>query len=145
MSIKRTGSLDQSLNKLLASKAQHVKVGVIDGSRYADGTSVATVAYKNEYGWENIPSRPFFRQTIKEQREAWVELAKKGIEAGYTIEHTLGLVGASMQTDIQYTIMTFKNPPNSAYTIAKKGFNAPLRQSLLMHDSIKFELVDGKL
>lgn len=145
MSIKRTGSLDQSLNKLLASKAQHVKVGVIDGSRYADGASVATVAYKNEYGWENIPSRPFFRQTIKEQKEAWVELAKKGIKAGYTIEHTLNLVGMQMMTDIQYSIMTWTTPPNSAYTIAKKGQNSPLRDTLLMHDSIKHEVVDGKI
>lgn len=145
MTIKRTGSLDQSLNRLLASKEQHVKVGVIDGSKYEDGTSVATVAYKNEYGWANIPSRPFFRQTIKEQKSAWVELAKKGIKAGYTIEHTLGLVGTQMQGDIQYSIMSWSNPPNAPATVARKGFQSPLRDTLLLHDSIKYEVVDEKM
>ncbi|AFU62298.1 hypothetical protein AVV48_gp49 [Acinetobacter phage phiAC-1] len=67
----------------------------------------------------------------------------KGARAGYTIEKILGLVGMQMQQDIQYTIITFNNPPNAPATIAKKGVNAPLRDSLLMHDSINYEVVDG--
>lgn len=140
--IKKTGSLDQALNRILASKNAHVKVGVMPNSKYEDGTYVATVAFKNEYGFENIPSRPFMRSTVDEQRKAWVEMTKKGIKAGYTIDHTLNLVGLQMQQDIQHSIMTWVSPPNSAYTVAKKGFNSPLRQSLLMHDSITYELED---
>lgn len=145
MTVKRTGSLDQALNRLLASNEMHVKVGVLENSKYPDGTSVPTVAYKNEYGWANTPPRPFFRDTIKEQKSNWAELARKGIKAGYSIDRVLGLVGAQMQTDIQYSIMTFTTPENSAYTVAKKGFQAPLRHTLLMHDSIKFEVEDGGL
>ncbi|WNT46033.1 putative RNA polymerase [Acinetobacter phage P115] len=145
MSIKRTGSLDQALNRLISSNDQYVKAGVMPGSKYPDGTSVATVAYKNEYGFKNIPSRPFMRTTVREQKAAWVELTKKGIKAGYTLEHTLNLVGLSMQNEIQYSIMSWTNPPNAPATIAAKGFDAPLRQSLLMHDSIKYEVVEGKL
>lgn len=145
MSVKRTGSLDQALNRLVSSNDQYVKAGVMAGSKYPDGTSVATVAYKNEYGWKNIPSRAFIRTTVREQKSAWVELTKKGIKAGYTLEHTLNLIGASMQTEIQYSIMTFTNPPNAPATIAIKGYDAPLRQSLLLHDSIKYEVMDGKL
>lgn len=145
MTIKKTGSLDQALNRLLASKAMHVKVGVLDNSKYPDGTSVATVAFKNEYGYKNIPSRPFFRQTIKEKREEWSNLAINGIRAGYSIDKVMGLVGTAMQNDIQYSIMTWQNPPNAPYTVAKKGFNAPLRETLLLRDSIKYELVEGKL
>ena len=145
MSIKRTGSLDQALNRLVSSNEQYVKAGVMAGSKYPDGTNVATVAYKNEYGWKNIPSRAFMRTTGREQKAAWVELTKKGIKAGYTLEHTLSLVGASMQTEIQYSIMTWSEPPNAQSTVAKKGFDAPLRDSMLMHDSIKYEVVEGKL
>lgn len=143
MAIKISGSLDQALNRLVSSNAQHVKVGVMENSTYPDGTKVATVAYKNEYGFKNIPSRPFFRDTIAEHKKAWGELAVKGARAGYTIEKILGLVGMQMTQDIQYTIITFTNPPNAPATIAKKGQNSPLRDSLLMHDSITYEVVDG--
>lgn len=145
MSVKRTGSLDQALNRLLSSNDMHVKVGVLDNSKYPDGTSVATVAYKNEYGFKNIPSRPFFRQTIQEQKKNWSVLMMDGIAAEYDLEKCFGLVGTQMQGDIQYSIMTWTTPPNAPYTIAKKHFNAPLRDSLLMHDSIKYEVVEGKL
>lgn len=145
MSIKRTGSLDQALNRLVASKAQHVQVGVIDGSKYPDGTSVASVAFWNEYGTRTAPARPFFRDTIKQQKSNWSALATKAIRAGYTVEHMLGVVGAQMQTDVQLSIMTWTSPANSAYTVARKGFQAPLRNTLLLHDSIKFEVVDGEM
>ena len=145
MSVKHTGSLDQALNRLLTSNELHVKVGILENSKYPDGTSVPTVAYKNEYGWANIPPRPFFRDTIKEQKSNWVDLAKRAIGAGYGMDKVLGLVGTQMQNDIQHSIMTWTTPPNSAYTVAMKGFNAPLRQSLLMHDSVKYEVAEGKM
>ncbi|WMC00442.1 tail completion or Neck1 protein [Acinetobacter phage Ab69] len=34
MSIKRTGSLDQALNRLISSNDQYVKAGVMPGSKY---------------------------------------------------------------------------------------------------------------
>lgn len=142
MPLIRQGSLDQALNRLVSRKEQHVKVGILDNSKYPDGTSVATVAFMNEYGTAKIPPRPFFRQTISEQKSNWTQLAKDAIKMGYSIEHTLGLVGAQMQTDIQYSIMTWTTPKNADYTVAMKGFNAPLRHTLLMHDSIKFEVVE---
>ena len=145
MSVKKTGSLDQALNRLVSSKAQHVQVGVIDGSKYPDGTSVASVAFWNEYGTRIAPPRPFFRDTIKQEKSNWSALATKAIRAGYTVEHMLGIVGAQMQTSIQLSIMTWTSPANSAYTVAKKKFNAPLRDTLLLHDSIKFEVVDGEM
>lgn len=143
MTITRQGSLEQALNRLLVKNdVQHVKVGILDNSRYPDGTSVASVAFWNEYGTKIIPPRPFFRDTIKEQKSNWAKLAKDAIGMGYSVDHTLGLVGAQMQTDIQYTIMTFTTPPNAPYTVMKKGTQSPLRHTLLMHDSIKFEVIN---
>lgn len=123
----------------------HVKVGVLENSKYPDGTSVPTVAYKNEYGWGNIPPRPFFRDTIKAQKKNWGVLARDAAKAGYSVEKILGLVGLQMQTDIQHSIMIWTTPPNAPYTVAKKKFNAPLRHTMLLHDSIKSEVVEGKL
>lgn len=143
MSVKTIGSLDQALNRLVSSNAKHVQVGVIDNSKYPDGTSVASVAFWNEYGTRTAPARPFFRDTIKNQKDAWANLARQGIKAGYSIEKVLGLVGAMMQSDVQYSIITWSTPPNAAYTIAKKGFDSPLRSTMLLHDSIKFEVKDG--
>lgn len=145
MSIKRTGSLDQALNKLLTRNDQYVKAGVMPGSKYPDGTNVATVAYKNEYGWKNIPSRAFIRTTVKEQKENWAKLAQQGAKAGYSIEKILGLVGTQMQQDIQYSITIWSDPPNAPSTVARKGFNKPLIDTSLMRDSIKYEVVEGKL
>ena len=150
MSVSTKGSLAQALNRLVSSDARHVQVGVIDNSKYPDGTSVASVAFWNEYGTHRngkqfIPARPFFRDTIKEKKQTWVALATQAIKAGYTVDHMLGLVGAQMQTDIQFSIMTWTTPPNAPYTVAKKGFQSPLRNTMLMHDSIKFDVADGKL
>ena len=145
MSVSTKGSLAQALNRLVSSDARHVQVGVIDNSRYPDGTSVASVAFWNEYGTKTAPARPFFRDTIKEKKQTWVALATQAIKAGYTVDHMLGLVGAQMMTDVQFSIMTFTTPPNATYTVAKKGFQAPLRNTMLMHDSIKFDVADGKL
>lgn len=123
----------------------HVKVGVLDNSKYPDGTSVATVAYKNEYGFKNIPSRPFFRQTIQEQKKNWSVLMMDGIAAGYDLEKCFGLVGTQMQGDVQMSITQWTSPPNAPSTVAKKGFQKPLIETSLMRDSIKYEIVEGKM
>lgn len=145
MAITKKGSLSQALNRLVSSNAHHVRAGVLENSKYPDGTSVPSVAFWNEYGTRTAPSRPFFRQTISEKRGEWAKLAGDAIKMGYTVEHMLGLVGAQMQTDIQYSIMSWTSPPNAPYTVAKKGFDSPLRDTMLMHDSIKYEVVDGGL
>lgn len=145
MSIKRTGSLDQALNRLLIQKPMHVKAGVMAGSKYPDGTSVATAAYKNEYGWKNIPSRAFIRTTVQEQKKNWSVLAVKAAKAGYDVNKILGLVGTQMQGDLQYSITMWSDPPNAPSTVKAKGFNKPLIDSSLMRDSIKYEIVEGKL
>ena len=151
MSIKRTGSLDQALNRLVSSNEQHVQVGVLDNTKYPDGTSVASVAFWNEYGTNGrsgkakIPPRPFFRDTIKQKKDEWSNLARQGIRVGYSIDKVLGLVGTAMQRDIQDTIDAFKTPKNADYTVALKGFDKPLINTTLLRSSIKYEVKDGKL
>lgn len=142
--VKRSGiGLANYLKKLVPeSNGAHVKVGVLENSKYPDGTPVPLVAFWNEYGTRTAPSRPFFRDTIAQNREAWSDMAKRGIAKGLPITEILGLVGLQMETDIKTAIMTFDNPPNSPTTIAIKGTDSPLRRTMLLYDSIKSEVVE---
>lgn len=142
--VKRTGQgLGNYLKKLVPeSSGQHVKVGVLDNSTYPDGTPVPLVAFWNEYGTRTAPARPFFRDTIERNKEAWSDMTKRGIAKGLPITQVLGLVGLQMETDIKTAIMTFDNPPNSPTTIAIKGTDSPLRRTMLLYDSIKSEVVE---
>lgn len=52
MQILGGDKLKAALEKLMASRAAHVRVGVLEGATYPDGTSVATIAAQNEFGGE---------------------------------------------------------------------------------------------
>lgn len=44
--------LEEALKKHLALKGMHVRVGVLEGATYPDGTKVAAIAEQNEFGGE---------------------------------------------------------------------------------------------
>ena len=142
--VKRSGiGLANYLKKLAPeSTGAHVKVGVLENSKYPDGTPVPLVAFWNEYGTRTAPPRPFFRDTIDQNKKSWSDMTLRGIGRGLPVTEILGLVGLQMQTDLQTAIMTFTDPPNSAATIAIKGVNSPLRHTMLLYDSIKSEVVE---
>ena len=142
--VKRTGDgLANYLKKLVPeSNGAYVKVGVLENSKYPDGTPVPLVAFWNEYGTRTAPSRPFFRDTIEQNKKNWSDMTKRGIAKGLPITEILGLVGLQMQTDVQTAIMTWTDPPNAPSTVAKKKVQAPLRETMLLYDSIKSEVVE---
>lgn len=140
MVVKRKGSLAQALQKRKPLNSR-LRVGFIDGATYTDGTNVATVAFWNEYGSDKSPPRPFMRNTFADKKSQWTQLAI-GLYRAYGEEKMLMQLGEVMVGDIQQSIVTFTNPPNSAYTIKKKGFNAPLRDTMLMSRSLSYELSD---
>ena len=153
--VKRSGEgLANYLKKLAPeSTGAHVKVGVLENSKYPDGTPVPLVAFWNEYGTRTAPPRPFFRDTIERNKKNWSDMTLRGIGRGLPVTEILGLVGLQMQTDIQTAIMTCENPPNSPNTIRKpnnkslsnmkkKPNNSPLRHTMLLYDSIKSEVVE---
>lgn len=142
--VKRSGiGLANYLKKLAPeSTGAHVKVGVLENSKYPDGTPVPLVAFWNEYGTRTAPPRPFFRDTIEQNKKAWSDMTMRGIARGLPVTEILGLVGLQMQTDVQTAIMTFTNPPNADSTVARKGTQSPLRQTMLLYDSIKSEVAE---
>ena len=142
--VKRTGQgLANYLKKLAPeSTGAHVKVGVLENSKYPDGTPVPLVAFWNEYGTRTAPPRPFFRDTIEQNKKNWSEKVVSDAKKGLNVTQILGSVGLLMQTNIQTAIMTFTDPPNADSTVSKKGTNSPLRETMLLYDSIKSEVVE---
>ena len=83
---------------------QKVKIGVLDGATYPNGTPVAKVAAYLEYGWTQTvtekqrgwlaangihvksgtvlssPARPFFEATYTANRKKWIELGQSSLK-----------------------------------------------------------------
>lgn len=137
--MKRTGSLAAALSKYKDMNAS-VRVGVLENATYPDGTPVAMVAFWNEYGTKTSPVRAFFRTTVSDQKKNWVLSVQNLMKMHNDPQRVMGLIGEHMKGNIVESITTWSDPPNSAYTVAKKGFNKPLVDSSQMSRSITFEV-----
>lgn len=138
--VKRKGSLANALKSKVPNKSR-LRVGFIDSATYPDGTNVATVAFWNEYGTKTSPPRPFMRNTVAQNKEQWVAMVK-ALYQTQGAEKALLQLGEVIQGDISASITSFNDPRNADYTIKKKGFDAPLRDTMLMARSISYELSD---
>lgn len=139
--VKRVGSLSAALSKYKDMNAS-VRVGVLENATYPDGTPVAMVAFWNEYGTRTSPVRAFFRTTVSENKKNWVLSVQNLMKMHNDPKRVMGLIGVHMQEQIVQSINTWSDPPNSAYTIAKKGFDKPLVEHGIMMRSIKSEVGD---
>lgn len=134
------------LSELAARAATgKVRVGIIEQANYdgSDGESVAQVAFWNEYGTATVPPRPFFRNTIAEHKDEWPKQAAALLEAnGGDVRQTLELMGEGVKGQIVETIQAFREPPNAAATVKKKGFDKPLIDTGTLWRSIDCEVTD---
>ena len=137
--MKKVGSLSAALSKYKDMNAS-VRVGVLENATYPDGTPVAMVAFWNEYGTRTSPVRAFFRTTVSENKKNWVLSVQNLMKIHNDPKQVMGLIGVHMQEQIVQSINTWSDPPNSAYTIAKKGFDKPLVETALLMRSIKSEV-----
>ena len=141
--VKRVGSLSAALSRYKDMNAS-VRVGVLENATYPDGTPVAMVAFWNEYGTRTSPVRAFFRTTVSEQKKNWVLSVQNLMKIHNDPKQVMGLIGVHMQEQIVQSINTWSDPPNSAYTIAKKGFDKPLVETGVLMRSIKSEVGEGE-
>ncbi len=141
--VKRVGSLSAALSKYKDMNAS-VRVGVLENATYPDGTPVAMVAFWNEYGTRTSPVRAFFRTTVSEQKKNWVLSVQNLMKIHSDPKQVMGLIGVHMQEQIVQSINTWSDPPNSAYTIAKKGSSKPLIETGVLMRSIKSEVGEGE-
>lgn len=118
-----------------------VNVGFLAGATYPDGTSVAQVAFWNEYGTTKIPPRPFFRTMIANESPGWgVMMSKAAKHFEYSGTEVLRFMGLKISEQLQQSIVGWQSPPNAPYTIAVKGFNKPLIHTGHMQNSVDFEV-----
>lgn len=124
----------------------NIKMGFDANARYPDGTSVAKVAFWNEFGTPNakhpIPPRPAIREWLATYGPTWGPATAKLLKKNnYDALTTAKQVGEGMKGQLVKTYVAFSDPPNAPATIARKGFNKPLIDTALLIRSIDYEVV----
>lgn len=120
-----------------------VAVGFMEGTTYPDGTPVAAVAFRNEYGVPSHgqPPRPFFRQMIAKESPTWApKMAKLAKATDYDGTKVLALMGEDIKGALQQSINDFESPPLAPSTIEAKGFAKPLIDTSHMLNSVAYEV-----
>ena len=145
MAVKYVMDKDLGMRNIMAEfrnahKAELV-VGVLEGSKNAEGFNIAEYAAANEFGTDKIPSRPFMRTAFDENKPGYIRYMEKivkqmGQEAFARMVTTLGL---KAEKDIQKTITGRDFLPKLADSTikAKKGSTKTLVDSTAMVNSIK--------
>lgn len=119
------------------NKSGSLEVGVLQG-KYPNGLNIAQNAKYQEFGAYNIPPRPFFRNSIKENEKKWVEAYKQGLKKREN--NVVERVGVLASSDIKATITKLQTPPNAPSTIKQKGSNNPLIDTGLLRASIDYKV-----
>lgn len=119
--------------------AGSVKYGFI-GGRYQNGQSIVKVAIWNEFGTENIPERPFFRQSNNNNNDSYAQILKQAaVQRNYA--SGLNIVGQKAVGDIQQSINTLSSPENKQSTIDAKGSSNPLIDTGRFKQSVSYERI----
>lgn len=105
-------------------------------------TSVAQVAFWNEFGTKWMPARPFMRTTINEKSPKWGDSLAYVLKAsGYDAHRAFTSMGQGIQGQIKQTIANWTDPPNAKLTVKIKGFNKPLTDEGIMQQHIDYEVL----
>lgn len=134
--------LKHFMREMREADRAYVTVGVHEGERNIEGANIAEYAAANEYGTENIPSRPFMRTAFDENTGAiqkdmagLVNMAKRG----GSVVQGLRVVGEKHQQRIQRTIKGRDFLPKLAEsTVKAKGSTKTLIDSGAMVNSIRY-------
>lgn len=95
------------------ASAKEVRVGFLEGSTEADGTSVPMIAAIQEWGAPSvgIPPRPFFRNMIAKHKGEWGgEVAKIMKAHDYDSNLTLSLMGERIGGELRQSIQDMNDP-----------------------------------
>lgn len=105
-------------------------------------TSVAQVAFWNEFGTKGMPARPFMRTTINDKSPKWGDSLAYVLKAsGYDANKAFTSMGQGIQGQIKQTIANWTDPINAKLTVAIKGFNKPLTDEGFLQQSINYEVL----
>lgn len=134
-------------NDLLTAVLQKLKlqfgtvdVGFFKGTHtYPNGKDVTEVAKKNDKGI-GVPERPFMIPAAIKAANKTINITVQSIVGGMDEQQALSKAGELFVGFIQKEITNIKEPPNSPYTIAKKGSSNPLIDTGDMRQSVQWKL-----
>ncbi len=141
---KRSGIGVKGIKKRIKD-AGTVDVGIIDAGKHTgEESTVAEVAFYNEFGTSNIPERSFIRSTIKEKKKEIIALQKKLVgkilKGELTNDKALGYIGIFVADEIKKKIVKLRNPANAPSTVEAKGSNNPLVDTVQLRNSVTYEV-----
>ena len=137
--INKDDLLDAVLQKLRLQFGS-IDVGFFVGTKYKNGKDVTTVARDNDQGTKRIPERPFMIPAGNKAANKTINITVNSIAGGMDEQQALSKAGELFVGFIQKEITNLKEPPNSPYTIEKKGSSNPLIDSGDMRKSVKWKL-----
>lgn len=130
----------------IAQQKYKLDVGIVDNVSYPNGTSVAYVAYLNEYGHGRNPQRPFMHRTFINyyaKAMAGFKANLKGITnaPSTNVQKAFTLTGMYLKDRMKKTILTWPvdDPRRNKYP-HKNGDYRPLIDTHLMLNSINFKV-----
>lgn len=132
--------LTQMLDKYRNMDTVAVRAGIMGDKTYPDGTKVAHVGFWNDMGTPTIPARPFFRQTIANNKKVLAQMIASLINKGDSPEMVLKKIGQHMVGEFTESVQTWREPPNAKSTQREKGYNAPLRETKQLARSFSYEI-----
>ena len=102
------------------TSADTVKIGILSGATYPNGTPVAMVAAIQEFGAPRagIPPRPFFRNMIAAHQAEWGPATGELLKANdYDAAKTLAQVGEAIAGQLRQSIVDTNSPALSPVTL----------------------------
>ena len=119
-----------------------VRVGFQRGEASEDdGTDICDIAAWNELGTVNMPSRPFLRKSVDENKAKINEFLAgemQGLADGIPAEQILKEIGLFQKDLIQEKITNGRFAKNASSTIRKKGSSKPLIDTGRMRQSVNY-------
>lgn len=129
--LKTSALVGAKLKALAALARGSVSIGFMGGATYPDGTSVASVAFWNEFGHGGkfpAPPRPFFRTMISENQGKWPGMMAKSLKVTkLNGQKTLAYMGEEIDGELKQSIIDLSSPALSLVTLRlrKKFGNHP--------------------
>ena len=128
-----------------------LEFGVTNNKYPEKNISVGQVAIINEYGTETIPPRPAFRIGLERsvaKNKKLIDAALKNItnhlltgrkdSIQRQLTQALTQIGKSAKKETKDIIKQGSMSPNAPLTIKKKGFDHPLWETGLLHESVEY-------
>lgn len=135
--VNKNDLLDAVLQKLKLQFG-NVEVGFFVGSTYKNGKDVTEIAKKNNEGIK-VPKREFMIPAANKASNKTINITVNSIAGGMDEQQALSRAGIMFKNAIQREITNLKEPPNSPYTIEKKGSSNPLINTRLMRSKVEWK------